>query len=279
MKKFFKQFLFIFGLLALSIWFFLRFIKERPYGEILLTFSLVKILSYALSIILAIFTIFVLINNIFSIITLENKEKSKIVEKFLELSTFVKKMVEEFFDTFFARIILRIPKSEQIFNFFMFFFWKTRNYYRLIVNIFIILPRCIVSLSFFIDVVIYRNFYYFPKLVILLLIPFLLKSLIWFVNKHCSDFCYSMESLLDRKSEPNGSYTFSIRPAALEEYSELAHKIMNNLEYFLRDYDVYTIIMDQIKVMDTSWPEKVIFQIMNSILWIISWIFLIIYML
>jgi hypothetical protein len=276
-----KQFFTIFaGILIFLYYFYLRFLRLRQTGPINPEFTWLSIILYIFSISLTVLALITLTHLI--ILAVQDKKKMNayiagIIKKFknfLQLFTFLRELIISAYDN----LTIKIPKYNIFLEGAMNFWFNVSPYYRYISIFGIYLPSLIVAISFFIDVVINKNFHYFPKILIIMLLPFCIRLLHWIVKRECFTFCSTLQTILDRTEISPNRFTFTVRPETQRTHPELCEIVMANLMYYLNRYDDYSCKLEKYEIFSQGWDEKLFFFILTSSIWIINWATMIIYM-
>lgn len=256
----------------------MRFLRPRIIGPINNEFNSISLILYFFSIITTLIIILVFISVFISVFRKEEeKEKKdlpkitkKLYEKFNKLKEYIQKKLEYLHN----EITAQIPNYTEFMDYLMFIWLNYHPYHRIITNLGIYLPLFIVALSYFIDVVINKNFYFFPMLVILSLLPFLLKLFIWIPKYKCEIFCSGVEEIVI-KDEYGEIF---IKEQGIIDSPKRAELILQNLSYYFDKYDNYKFAQKYLNKYSFKYFEQIIIFFITTLLWFISSITMVIYL-
>jgi hypothetical protein len=194
-------------------------------------------------------------------------------KNFLQLFTFLRELIISAYDN----LTIKIPKYNIFLERLMNFWFNASPYYRYISIFGIYLPLLIVAISFFIDAIINKNFHYFPKILIIMLLPFCIRLLHWVVCHYCRYYCETLELIFDRTEISPNRFTFTVRPETQRTHPELHEIVMADLKYYLNRYDDYSCKLEKYEIFSQGWGEKLFFSRLIRSIWITNLTILIIY--
>ena len=188
----------------------------------------------------------------------------------------------EFIKYFYDFILYKIPRYIKFVQRITPKWYKMHKFFYFFAHIFVFIPPVLVAGSFFIDVVILKSFTLFPKTIFVLLLPLLLKAISYSIKEMCeTDLGTVQRNIFFDPHAPNGA-KYYIREELWHIKPELADILHTNLNYFLSEYDKnlkhqeYSECFE--KYINEKYP-KFYYQIVTCTLWIISWVYMVIYLL
>jgi hypothetical protein len=194
-----KAFFALCGFLIVFWTLYMRFLRPRAIGEVDFTYSNTKLCMYIF--LIFIFSI-VLISAIFIPIFIKilknfnknpNKDTNffKLQEKFVKFSgkihEFYEKSIEAFYQPLYKKLV---PNFPLIWYFCYNFAVGSQKHFEIYLIIFSYLPPCIISVTYFIEVVILNKFTYFPLAIFLMIFPIGLRICLYNIQmlaKHIED--------------------------------------------------------------------------------------------
>lgn len=254
-----KEFLLlILGLCICSYFFYIRFILKRLPTEIIFKYDILKFCIY-----FGLFLLFlyILIKKIYP---KESKNKyiilikEKLLLKILNFYTESLDKVSRFFilDHGISDIILYIICSS-ICEFFYMDFTK-KPYFREILFYFItLLPNLLVTITLFIDVVIFNKYYYLYKIIWVLIIPLFYNIIYYIINKYdkkawCFITTYFEGNFIIGETNIIPNYTRKVFPPKIAKFAldEGQYKFLEenlfvffNLHLLLRQFESFTSLL------------------------------------
>lgn len=279
-----KIFLILFsgGFLFLSV-FYWRFIRERPIGLLNLEYNHSTLFLYIFSICCTIFTLYSAFistpyrKNIFMNIKIINFLKQKIIKikKILDL------LYDEYIKYFYDFILYKIPLYIKFIKVITPKWYSMQKYFFWLAHLFIFIP----PFSFF--CVFYRYcdikiLYFFSKINFFLLLTLLLKAITYSIKENCeTDLGTVQRNIYFDPEGPDGS-KYYIREELWNIKPELAYILHTKLNYFLKQYKQNLQYMEYSENFENYLHKpypKLYYQLLGSIFWLISWLFMVFYLL
>lgn len=270
------------GILLFLSLFYWRFLRERPAGALNLDYSNSTLFLYIVSICFMLLTLY---SMLISSQSIENIDKKNyvycIIKKFITLKQKLSILYNEFIKDFYDFILYKISSYIKFMHYITPIWYSMHTYFYFFIHVFIFLPPCLVSLAFFIDIVILKSFTFFPKSIFFLLVPLLLKAIAYSVKELLeTDLGTVQRNIYFDPGAPDGE-KYYIRKELWNIKPELAYILHTKLNYFLSEYEKNLKFMEKSEEFENYMIKKypkLYYQLVSSILWIISWICLIMYM-
>lgn len=254
-----------------------RFLRERPLGAIDMPFDSISIFLYLISIIFALITLGQIVLSYFSTV----KEPSGWVKNLLEKKQNFTQYYEDVLHNIYTRIISSIPKVNTLITAWVPKWFRLSFYFRILIYIFIYLFPVLVAVSFFVDIVINNEFYYFPKMIYILLFPICLRLSAWLCHEQCLLDIDFAETTIYMEDLEDGSKHYKVYDYVWEDSPQFAEHLAMNLN------EIASAYLERKHFMKLSLsfyefiknlPYKRTFQFIGLIFWITSWITLILLM-
>jgi hypothetical protein len=284
-KFYIKAFFALCGFLIIFWTLYMRFLRPRAIGEVDFTYSNTKLCMYIFLIFIFSLPIIILLLLRFYSSKLSEKIKNKTIgndsyfykrlSEFLpKIREFYEKSLETFYHPFYLKINEKFP------DFWYFFYIFGRDTFRIHLEryfiIFSYLPPCIISVTYFIEVVILNKFTYFPLAVFLMIFPIGMRIFLYNIQLYgnLAEECFAKAIKLV-KTFPDGGELWTwadnswvaqeIRYQALLEELARAKKenisILKMFEYFRTRLNTYYV--------------RFYFSAISSTFWIISFSYMV----
>ena len=274
MTWFRQNFLLLSGLTIGGILLFWRFLRIRPQGPIELEFSYIRIGLYLFSILVLLFTLYSLL------IGFNSKSSSKLAIKVAEYKAKLVMLYERFTEEFLDKIIYKYPIFVSFIRISYHKWFYLHKFFPYIVHFLIFIPPVLLAASFFYDVVIAKSFHYFPRMIIVMLLPLLVRLIAWLTYVRCDNQIKGADTNITFSVFPDGQPNIYIGPEVWAKNKKLAEilsanlnevleQYLKNLEYLPYAENFYTLLNS---------PSKKFYQIFSILLWIASWSTLIYYL-
>ena len=263
-----RQNLLLFGGLSLfATLFFWRFLRKRSTGPIELEFSIFRIVLYLFSILVLLFTLYSLL------IGFNNNSSSWISRKVAQYKTKLLDLYENFSKEVLKKIFYKSPILLRFTNGIYHKWFSLHKFFPFIVHFLIFIPPVLLAASFFYDVVINKNFHYFPKMIIVMLLPLSIRLIAWLTYESCLIEIKGAEACISYSDSLEGKPEFYIDPDVWAKNEELAVLLTANLDAILEDYLKYREYLPYAENFYTllNSPSKKFYQLLSILLWIASW--------
>jgi hypothetical protein len=283
-KFYIKAFFALCGFLIIFWTLYMRFLRPRAIGEVDFTYSNTKLCMYIFLIFIFSIPIITLLLILYYSKHIE-KIKNKTIDNdsyfykpffklFAKIHHFYNKSIETFYHPFCLKIDKKYP------NFLLFFYIFGRDTFQKHLEryliIFSYLPPCIISFTYFIEVVILNKFTYFPLAVFLMIFPIGMRIFLYNIQLYANQVEKSLAAAIKLvETFPNGveCWTWAdnswvaqeIRSQALlEEFLQKKTENIDTLkmfEYFRTRLNIYYV--------------RFYFSAISSTFWIISFSYMV----
>ena len=269
------------GIFIIFYTLYFRFIRPRATGPIDVTYTEFKFYLYIFLICTFFLTLIMIIsakifvNNLLKQIP-PNREsyffkfKEKIVYLGRALNEIYDKMVEQISLPFFNKSIERYPIG-----------WVTlREFVRswsknlgLILIIFYFLPPMLISFTYFIEVVIYKEFKYFPLIIFLMVFPIGVRILLYSVRLHCKKSKEIFDKTIIEKKLEGGRRQFSWGKDPFIPEEERNELFLHGCVKLRQENLGYIELFDLYRFNLYILPARLYFQIFSLSCWLSSFSF------
>lgn len=177
-------------------------------------------------------------------------------------------MLNEFFITFYNK---HLDKNRDAWDNFVIFFRNYDKYMTVTLYIFYFLPPCIISFTYFLEVVIFHKFTYFPIVIFLMIFPISIRIIFYALRFHCREvekFFDSQVKVLQTNEDGSKYYIWHENCFIFPENrtDELLLEIATVKEQNLKDIELFNIYRDCLYFF----KYRPLFNIFSLLCWLIS---------
>ena len=148
-----------------------------------------------------------------------------------------------------------------------------QKHLHLFINVFYFLPPAIISFTYFIEVIIFKEFTYFPYVIFLMIFPISIRILLYSTRL----FCNKLEATLNLDLKVHETlkegiiYAWTDNPSVSEEYKtdEVLQMLVNSKHQNLKIIEILNNIRFQLYTL----PARLYFQIFSLSCWLSSFSF------
>lgn len=271
------------GFLIVIATIYWRFLRPRAQGDINFTYTNVKFLCYCFSILtLSIALLMIIFLPIYLkyiapklLVNFNTSEKSgvkKLQEKgvkfLLKIHETYDRMLHEFFFPFYQK---HFDKNRELWESFVIFFRNYKKHITPTLYIFYFLPPCIISFTYFVEVVVYHKFMYFPLVIFCMIFPISIRIIFYILRFHCKEvekFLNSHVILFQTNEDGTKFYVWQENSSIIPENrtDELLFEIVSVKEQNLKDLKLFKLYRDSLYFF----KARPYFHIFSLLCWLIS---------
>lgn len=266
------------GLLIVLFTVYWRFLRPRTIGALDLTYSNVKIILYCISILsLSITLLLIILVPLYLKYLIAKSDKkvingamTKIRENMVKYLGEIYKKYNKMLYEFFYPLYQKYSDTYVIWMKLIYFGIRCKPYIDKISKIFYFLPPCIISFIYFLEVVKYHYFTYFPLAIFLMIFPISIRVFLYVIKVHCEDFDKGLSTIVKivRENEDgvkvydwhkNAPYPEAQTPERLFDTARMKEINLEALELF-KSYKERLLFF----------PFRLYFHIFSLLCWLIS---------